>query len=241
VVVHVDSGGGSALASDAIWRELKLLDEEKPVIVYMGDVAASGGYYIAAPGRKIVAQNATLTGSIGVITAKPVTAGALDKIHAHRESVQRGDNAAIYADDTMWNEEQRRLMDGQIQYVYRRFKTVVAHGRKLGYDDLDDICNGRVWTGKQALAHGLVDAVGDFQVALDLACVAAGLPTDGSVQTAAISAPRRHLLAEPAEAALGVTRARTIRRLAAAVVTGEWEALFGHEHCWLIADGLPRI
>lgn len=244
VVVHVDSGGGSALASDAIWRELKLLDEEKPVIVYMGNVAASGGYYIAAPGRKIVAQNATLTGSIGVITAKAITRGALEKLHARRASVQRGANADIYADDAAWNDAQRQLMDDQIQYIYRRFKTVVAHGRKLDYDDLDEICSGKVWTGKQALGNGLVDAVGDFQVALDFACVAAGLPTDGSVYTTAISAPRRHLLAEPLEAAqgaLGVTQRGTLRQIIAAVATGEWEALFGHEHCWLIADGLPRI
>jgi protease IV len=107
VILHVDSPGGSALASDLIWRELTLLNQAKPLVVYMGNVAASGGYYIAAPGRKIVAQRATLTGSIGVITSKPVFKESYAKVGAHRESIQRGDHADLYDDGSRWNEDSR--------------------------------------------------------------------------------------------------------------------------------------
>ena len=97
LILHVDSPGGSALASDLIARELKLLADEKPLVVYLGDVAASGGYYVATPGHKIVAQRATLTGSIGVFSAKPVTGAVFDKINAHRTVIQRGEHAGFIA------------------------------------------------------------------------------------------------------------------------------------------------
>ena len=244
IVVHVDSGGGSALASDLIWRELELLNQEKPVVVYMGDVAASGGYYIAAPAHKIVAQSATLTGSIGVIVAKPVTAGALEKLDARREVVQRGENADLYAEDNLWTESQRAQVEDSVQHIYREFKRRVAAGRKLEYDTLDPICHGRVWTGKQALQHGLVDALGDFQTALELACAQAGWPVDGPIRTHIVSAPRTSLPAQPADAAkalLGLEPDGPIQTAAAALWQGSWHKLFGRDRLWLIADGLPRF
>jgi protease-4 len=214
VVVHVDSPGGSALASDLIWRELQQLDRAKPVVVYMGDVAASGGYYIAAPGRKIVAQRATLTGSIGVIMAKAVTAGAYEKIHAGWDTVQRGAHADLYSSLTPWEGEQRAAVEASLDHVYGEFKARVAAGRKLPPERLDDLAGGRVWTGEQALAHGLVDELGDFDVAVEAACAAAGLPTDGSAPLVPIDAPGRFLLAEPVQAAqalLGLfTRGQTL-------------------------------
>ncbi len=247
VIVHIDSGGGSALASDLMWRELKLLSREKPLIVYMGNVAASGGYYIAAPGAKIVAQSATLTGSIGVVTAKPVTAAAFAKVGAHRETIQRGDNANLYSEDSAWTPAQRQKVEDGVRYVYHVFKQRVAEGRSLPYETLDDVCNGRVWTGKQALVHGLVDVLGDFQTALDLACQAAALPTDGSVCTTLVTAPKSRLVSEPVAATQALLGLSTIHqlgqlgRLAAAAVTGDWEALWGQDPYWLIADGLPKI
>ena len=222
VVVYVDSGGGSAMASDLICRELDLLNREKPVIVYMGDVAASGGYYIATPASRIIAQSATLTGSIGVIVAKPVTAGALDKLDAHREVVQRGRNAGLYAEDSAWTPEQRAQVEASVRYYYETFKQRVADGRKLDADGLDAICNGRVWTGKQGLAHGLIDELGDFQTALDEACAAAQLPIDGSVRARNVSTPRNRILPEPAspaDALLGETVTDQLRGLAAAPAT----------------------
>jgi len=244
VVVHVDSGGGSALASDLIWRELELLNQEKPVVVYMGDVAASGGYYIAAPARKIVAQPATLTGSIGVIVAKPVTAGALEKMEARREVVQRGENAGLYAEDSPWTESQRAQVESSVQHVYREFKRRVAAGRKLEFDSLDPICHGRVWTGSQALQHGLVDKLGDFQTALELACAEAGLPADGPIRTRVVSAPHTRLPAQPVDAVralVGLEPSGPLQAAASAFLEGSWHKLFGRDRLWLIADGLPRF
>ena len=174
VIVHVDSPGGSALASDLIWRELALLDQTKPVIVYMGDVAASGGYYIAAPGRKIVAQGATLTGSIGVITAKAVTAGAYDLISARREELQRGAHAGLESDLRPWDADERRAVEQSVAQIYATFKQRVVDGRGIDPVALEELAGGRVWTGAQAAANGLVDQLGDFQTAVELACVAAG-------------------------------------------------------------------
>jgi protease-4 len=207
VVVHVDSPGGSALASDLMWRELAQLNRRKPLIVYMGDVAASGGYYIAAPGRKIVAQRATMTGSIGVIMAKAVTAGAYEKLGVGWDTVQRGQNADLYSGAVPWQGEQRAVVERNLQHVYTEFKQRVAEGRGIPLEKLDDLAGGRVWTGEQALAHGLVDILGDFDVAVETACAAAALPTDGSVQVVDISEPGRPLLAEPikaVEAVLGL-------------------------------------
>ncbi|MCC9077076.1 signal peptide peptidase SppA [Litorilinea aerophila] len=241
VVVHVDSRGGSALASDLIWRELTLLAEEKPVVIYMGNVAASGGYYIATPGHRIVAQSATLTGSIGVVVAKPVTQGAFERLHARREVIRRGANADLYRDTAPWTPDQRQKLTEQVFYVYDQFKERVASGRKLDLAGLDEIASGKVWTGRQALERGLVDELGDFGRAVELACQAAGLPVDGTVRTVPVTPPRRWLLATPAEAA------RTLLRL-----VGEpgrvWRSLLAlegppgpatQEHLWLLALNVP--
>ena len=244
VVVHVDSRGGSALASDLIWRELSLLNATKPVVVYMGDVAASGGYYIAIPGRKIVAQRATLTGSIGVIISKPVTEGAYQKVEARRYAIGRGDHAGLYQDDHAWEGEEREKIEATVRHTYHEFKQRVAEGRALAYEGLDDICNGRVWTGAQALEHGLVDAVGDFQIAIDLACQLANLPIDGTVEVLDLPTPKRSTLAEPAAALqswLGLDRAAQLGQLAEVALHGEWARLLGHEQIWLIAEHLPKI
>ena len=221
VVVHVDSPGGSALASDLIWRELAQLDRKKPVIVYMGDVAASGGYYIAAPGRKIVAQRATMTGSIGVIMAKAVTAGTYEKLDAGWDTVQRGRHADLYSGLTVWEGDKRAVVQSNLDHVYHEFKQRVADGRHIPIEQLDDLAGGRVWTGEQALAHGLVDTLGDFDVAVEAACIAAGLPTDGSVATVAVSEPSRPLLAEPVKA---VGSAAGVDDALAGAAVGGWIA-----------------
>ena len=244
IVFHVDSGGGSALASDLIWRELKLLDQEKPVIVYMGNAAASGGYYIATPGRKIIAQSATLTGSIGVVIAKPVTKEARARIGANREIVRRGDNAGLFTDDDLWTPAQRKKVEEQLFSVYDTFKQRVAEGRNLPFDAIDEIANGRVWTGKQALAHGLVDELGDFEIALLAACRAANLPEDGTVRTVTISRPNERLLGEPVQAAQAAwqrVHGQGFGGWATALVQGEWLRLVTRDPIWLISPDLPRI
>ncbi len=244
VVVHVDSPGGSALASDLIWRELALLNRAKPVIIYMGDVAASGGYYIAAPGRKIVAQRATLTGSIGVIIAKANLAGAYAKVSAHEDEVTRGAHAGIYGDTTEWHGELLERVEQSLQQSYAAFKERVVEGRAIDPAALEELAGGRVWTGAQAHVNGLVDALGDFQTAVDLACAEAGLPDSRRVELVAITEPKRWLAAEPAAAAqllFGRRQAQQIADLAAFVLDGELSNLLARERVWLLAPHLPRI
>ena len=244
VVVHVDSPGGSALASDLIWRELALLNREKPVIIYMGDVAASGGYYIAAPGRKIVAQRATLTGSIGVIIAKANLAGAYAMVHAHEDEVTRGAHAGIYGDTTEWRGDLLDRVEQSLQQTYTAFKERVAEGRSIDPAALDDLAGGRVWTGAQAHANGLVDALGDFQTAVDLACAEAGLPDSRRVDVVAVTEPKRWLAAEPAAAAqilLGRRQAQQVVDLAAFLLDGELSNLLERERVWLMTPHLPRV
>jgi len=243
VVLHIDSGGGSALASDLMWRELSLLARKKPLVAYLGDVAASGGYYIALPAQKIVCQPATLTGSIGVITAKMLTSEAYHKASVNRFSLRRGKNADIYADSRPWRGEQRDKIEDAIESTYRAFKERVMAGRDLSADRLEEVAGGRVWTGSQALENGLVDEIGDFAVAVERACELAGLPTDGSVAVRAVEVdrPRMPLSAK----ALGIQQPSLsipdLADFAFALLGRDWSALLGEERIWLLADGLPRI
>lgn len=252
IVLHVDSPGGSALASDLMWRELSLLNKEKPVVVYMGDVAASGGYYIAMGGRSIIAQPTTITGSIGVVNMHLTTGRVYDKLGINREAIQRGDNADYMAGDEPWSPAQQEISRKGIDHVYTEFKQRVADGRSLLYDQLDPICMGRVWTGTQAYARGLVDELGDIHLAIETACKLADLPTDGSVRVMNVPPARKSRVATPVGAvraavasvsgnALGFTHIRQVGQLARDVISGDWVDSFNSERNWLIADWLPRI
>lgn len=175
VILHVDSGGGSALASDLIGRQVSLLAQKKPVVVYMGNIAASGGYYIAAPAQRIMSQTSTLTGSIGVIMAHVTTAGLLSMLSVNRTSLQRGDNAGLYLNTDPLDEPTRAIYWQEITHTYEQFKRVVAEGRALPIESLDSVCEGRVWTGRQAQQHGLVDNHGDFPDAIQEAAKLGGI------------------------------------------------------------------
>ncbi len=178
LIFHVDSRGGDALASDLIGRQIKRLNQKKPVLVYMGNVAASGGYYVSAAARHIMSQSGTVTGSIGVITARISTQGLYEKLHMNPVSLERGKHAGLYNNEAPMSEEERELFWQGIMEAYQLFKQEVAAGRKLPIEALDPICGGRVWTGRQALGHGLVDSHGDFVDAVKKAAELAGLPTD---------------------------------------------------------------
>jgi protease-4 len=186
VILHVDSSGGSALASDLIAREVKRLKAKKPVVAYMNGVAASGGYFVAALAQHIIAHPLTITGSIGVILIKPNTQDALEKFDVHRTILQRGKNAGIYSDATAFNEHEREVVAGAVARSYDDFKRVVAEGRNLNYDELEPLCGGRVWTGEQAQARGLVDSMGDFSAAMAKARELAQLPDEKVKRTRAI-------------------------------------------------------
>lgn len=202
VVLHVDSPGGSALASDLIWRAVVRLRREKPVVVYMGDVAASGGYYVSAPANAIYAQGTTLTGSIGIWGGKFVTQGLYEKLQAGRAVVSRGKAAGIFADDDLFDDEERRRIRADLGDAYARFKARVAEGRGLDRVAVEAVARGRIWTGAQAMNRDLVDELGDLQMAADKARELAGLPTRRHTPLVTVRPPKEALapLPTPAEA-----------------------------------------
>jgi protease-4 len=169
IVLRVDSPGGSGTASDVIWREVVLARKAKPVVVSMGDVAASGGYYIAMAGDAIVAQPSTITGSIGVFGGKFTLKGLYDKIGITKEILTRGRNADLFTEYRPWDEEERAKFRGLMVAFYDDFLKKAAEGRKKSYEDVDAVAQGRVWTGTEALRHGLVDKLGGLDVAVGLA------------------------------------------------------------------------
>jgi protease-4 len=181
VVLHVDSGGGSALASDLIGRQIERLAARKPVVVYMGNMAASGGYYVAAPARHIMSQRGTLTGSIGVIMAKVNAAELYERLSVNRIALARGRHAGLYRDTGPMDEAERDIFWRSIHDIYGQFKDVVARGRGLTVEQVDAIGGGRVWTGRQARERGLVDSHGDFVDAISKAAELAALPTGDGV------------------------------------------------------------
>jgi protease-4 len=181
LILCIDSGGGSAAASEAMASALKQLAKERPVVVYMGGVAASGGYYIATPAQWIVAQPGTITGSIGVINAKPVTGDLWHKLHAHSVAFTRGANADILSEDYPFTDPQRAKIRESIERVYQLFLDHVATARHMTIEAVDSIGAGRVWTGKQAAANGLVDELGGLHAAIAKARTLAGLPEDAQM------------------------------------------------------------
>jgi protease-4 len=183
MVVRIDSPGGSSVASDVIWRELMITkDQGLPIIVSMSDLAASGGYYIAAAGDVIVAQPGTLTGSIGVYTGKFVTAGTLEKVGANIEGVSRGKFAQMYSPDRPFTDEERAKVLESMQATYDHFVERVAESRQMTPEKVDQIGQGRVWTGRQAREIGLVDELGGLMTAVAAAKQRAKIPSDEEVQ-----------------------------------------------------------
>lgn len=175
VVLRVDSPGGSGTASDAIWRELRLTRDVKPVVVSMGDYAASGGYYIAMAGDHIVAEPGTITGSIGVFAGKFSLRGLYDKLGISKESVTRGRRAGLFSDYRPWTPDEREQVHGLMASFYQDFITRVAQHRNKTVDEVHAIAQGRVWTGREALRVGLVDELGGLDRALAVAKQRAGL------------------------------------------------------------------
>jgi protease-4 len=185
VVLRVDSPGGSSIASDVIWRELMITRDAKPsrpLIVSMSDLAASGGYYIAMPGQVIVAQPATLTGSIGVFTGKFVVNGTMEKLGVTTETVQSGKNANINSPFSTFSPEQRAKMMNYMQGFYENFVEKAAASRKTTPERIDAVAQGRVWTGQQARANGLVDELGSLNDAIEIAKKRANIPADEDVE-----------------------------------------------------------
>ena len=182
IVLRIDSPGGSAIASDVIWREVQLTRNKKPVIASMSDVAASGGYYIAMPASAIVAEPATLTGSIGVVMVKFVIDGTLKKLGLNMEHVQEGRYADLYSPIRPFSPSERARVEEQMQATYDAFVEKAAAGRNTTPEKIDAIGQGRVWTGRQAKQLGLVDELGGLERALALAKERVGIPQDAGVE-----------------------------------------------------------
>jgi len=190
VVLAIDSPGGSALASDLIWREVDRINRKKPVVAYLGNVAASGGYYVAAGASRIISQPATLTGSIGVIGGKFTVRGLATRIGINRERLVRGEAAAISSSFTPYSAEERRRLRRQMEEIYDRFVGRVAVGRGIPREAVLAIARGRVWTGRQAQGHGLVDGLGDFPAAVAAAKHLMGVPESRDVPVVLVRPPR---------------------------------------------------
>jgi protease IV len=182
VVLRVDSPGGSGAASDAIWREVQLTRRVKPVVASMGDYAASGGFYVAMGADAIVAEPGTITGSIGVFSGKFSLRGLYGKLGISQETVQRGKNATLFSSYEPWDDAQRAKIRSLNQAFYDTFVSKAAEGRHKTAAEIEKLAQGRVWTGREAAASGLVDAIGGLDEAVRLARQRARIPAGQGVQ-----------------------------------------------------------
>ena len=180
IVLRVDSPGGSALVSELIWREIELTKKVKPVVVSMGNLAASGGYYIACNANAIFAEPTTITGSIGVFGMLPNANGFATKYGVNAEQVQTHKNAIGYSVFEPISEEYKTFALEGVDQIYKTFVNRVAVGRKMTFDQVDAIAQGRVWTGSDAIKNGLVDKLGNLDAAI---AHAAGLGKTKSYRT----------------------------------------------------------
>ncbi|MEP6751496.1 MAG: signal peptide peptidase SppA [Candidatus Dormiibacterota bacterium] len=200
-VLYVNSRGGSATASEAMRNALDQINARKPLVVVMGPVAASGGYWVATPGRWIVARPSTLTGSIGVLSGKVVTGGLWAKLHGRRETIVFGKHAAMSSDERTYSREEREIVQGEIDRIYSLFLDLVAGARGMTREQVHPIAAGRVWTGRQALERKLVDELGGMEAGVRKARSLAGLP-DGA-RTREAYGPHRFIPPLGADGAAG--------------------------------------
>jgi protease-4 len=226
VVFRVDSPGGSAVASDTIWREVELTRQAgKPVIVSMGAVAGSGGYYVACPADHIVAEPGTITGSIGVLGGKLVAADLLERLGLGTGAVARGRHARMYSLRERFSDSEHERLAAMLDRVYAEFVQKVADGRRMSYDAVHEVARGRIWSGADAVGNGLVDTLGGLRDAVEIAREKVGLPAD---------APVRPALRIPPLARLGRPRSSEDPR-ASAVSVSDW----GDLRVLAAALGLP--
>ncbi|XP_030941149.1 serine protease SPPA, chloroplastic-like [Quercus lobata] len=178
-IIRIDSPGGDALASDLMWREIKLLAASKPVIASMSDVAASGGYYMAMAAGTIVAENLTLTGSIGVVTGRFNLGKLYGKIGFNKEIISRGKYAELHAaEQRPLRSDEAELLAKYAQHAYTQFRNKAAFSRSMPVDKMEEVAQGRIWTGKDAASRGLVDAIGGLSRVVAIAKLKANIPQD---------------------------------------------------------------
>ncbi len=181
IVLRVDSPGGSALASDLIWHETQIL--KKPLVASMGDVAASGGYYISMGAKKIIASPSTITGSIGVVGGKMAVTGLYEKLGITTETIERGKNSGLFSSSGKFTDSQREVIKKMMEETYDQFTSKASKGRKMPLDKLKELAGGRIYTGRQAKEKGLVDDLGSLHDAVVEAKKLAGLEPNADVRT----------------------------------------------------------
>jgi protease-4 len=243
IVLRVDSPGGSVTASETIWREVvRARERGKPVVASMGAIAASGGYYVSMSADAIVANAATITGSIGVITGKLVIRDLKDRLGVGSETVRTNANADAWSIDAPFTPEQRAHREAEADLFYNDFVQRVAEGRNMSTEDVDVVARGRVWTGADALERGLVDELGGLRTAVRRAKVLAGMDEDTEVRI--VSHPGTSLWdmlrphsSEPAAASLGAALPAALGGLLTRSITGIIEhveqTLSGASVLWL--------
>jgi protease-4 len=217
IVLRVDSPGGSALASDLIWNELARC--KKPVVASMSDTAASGGYYISMAARKIYADPGTMTGSIGVVGGKIVIGGLENKVGLNTEVITRGANANIFSTTHPFSDSERKAMRALMEDTYEQFLTKALAGRKkagvaMSREKLESLAGGRIWTGRQAKANGLIDELGTLDEAIAAARTMAGVPEGDQLEILQLPRPRPlldTLLESREDAALRLPSATLLR------------------------------
>jgi protease-4 len=183
IVLRVDSPGGAVAPSQEIYEEVRKAVVKKKIVVSMGSVAASGGYYIAAPASRIIANPGTLTGSIGVIMEIPNLEGLMNKIGVKTEVIKSGRHKDIASVFRGIGKEEREILQNVLDNVHEQFITAVAEGRRMLRDDIKKIADGRVFTGEQALKAGLVDELGNLEDAIKAAASLAGIKGEPVVVT----------------------------------------------------------
>ena len=241
VILHVETPGGSALASDLICREVHRLRERKPVVVLMGKQATSGGYYVSALADRIVARPTTLTGSIGIWGGKFILAGLYEKLGIGREPVQRGAMAGLYSEMAAFSEEERARVRRDLGEAYARFRAHVAQGRGMTDEQVEEIARGRVWTGAQAREIGLVDELGDFETALGIAKELAGLEPEREYTVVQVRSPRHALLPLPFSLAGGEGRPQTVGGDGGLAALLDALQSLARERVWALAPWTVRV
>ena len=188
IVLRIDSPGGSALASDLIWQQVSHC--QKPVVASMGNMAASGGYYIAMGCDKILAEPGTITGSIGVVGGKLALGGLFEKIGISTEVISKGQNAGIFSTQEKFSPSERTAMQAMMEDVYHQFVAKAAQSRGKTVEAMQPLAEGRLWTGRQAAGNGLVDATGTLRDAIQEAARLAGLSSDQPAELLILPQPK---------------------------------------------------
>lgn len=238
VVLRVSSPGGSALASEQIWHAVAEVKKSKPVVVSMGGVAASGGYYISTGATKIFANANTLTGSIGVVGGKIVVGPALETIGIKSYEVHRGERALMGSPMRPWTEPEREMVRGMMEGVYEAFLAHVAEGRGMSRDAVHEIAQGRVWTGVDAKGKGLVDEIGGLEAALAEARTLGGVEADAALEVYPGQPTIRDLITS-----FGQVQAGGVGLGSGGVKAAveQLAALAGPEHAHAVASLLQRV